>query len=140
MSSPVGHATATSDAYRRRIALAAVSIFVITHRGGGGGGCRLRVSSFLRGLHMRVQLTLTLDDAVCPAGLQQLAPLTHITAGLQKVRVHGGKDLTFVPRLLTYHSACLQTVSGCSMHGSCSISPTKHISPRPKYKLEGLVY
>lgn len=59
-------------------------------------------------------------------------------AGLQEVGLHGGKDLTFLspPHLLTYHSACLHTVSGCNMHGSCPISPTEHMSLRPKYNFK----
>lgn len=44
--------------------------------------------------------------------------------------------LTFLHRPLAYHSACLHTVSGCNMHGSCSIFPTKHMPPRHKYNLK----
>lgn len=43
---------------------------------------------------------------------------------------------TFLHRPLTYHSACLHNVSGCNMHGSCSIFPTKHMPPRHKYNLK----
>lgn len=134
-----------TDACRRRSRFGGCIDFrdQILHRGIGGvfSTCQL----VCRGLHMWAQVVRGRHGvscgitAPCSNNLHEMTG-ANAPARLWEVSLHGGKDLTFLHRPLTYHSARLQTVSGCNMHGSCSISPTKHMSPCPKYNLKWLMH